>query len=285
MNDLPKRALTAAVFAAVMLGGIVIHEYAFLLLMLVIHTGCLWEYNRLIRSLQEYIPPHRKTVTLYSMIAGTIIFYLLGTGFRFLPFVNEYIYFLVVPLLLGYLVLELLLQSTSPLRNAGLHVTGIIYITFPLAMAVFFPYAHENGLWFPERSGLLLGTVLLVWANDTMAYFAGSLFGKHKLFPSVSPAKSWEGFFGGFIFSLFMGWVLSHYFLHFGAVGWITTGAIVSVTGTIGDLTESMIKRTVGVKDSGSFMPGHGGFLDRFDAFIFCLPFVFGFYMITLLLK
>ncbi|MEP7128533.1 MAG: phosphatidate cytidylyltransferase, partial [Chitinophagales bacterium] len=176
MNDLPKRALTAIVFAAIMLGGIVIHEYAFLVLMLVIHTGCLWEYNRLIQSLKEYNPRQQRIAFIYSIISGTIIFYLLGTGFRFLPFVNEYIYFLVVPLLLGYLVLELFLSSKSPLRNAGLNVTGIIYISFPLAMAAFFPYAHEHGAWFPVRCGLILGIVLLVWTNDTMAYFSGSLF-------------------------------------------------------------------------------------------------------------
>ncbi|MBX7109464.1 MAG: phosphatidate cytidylyltransferase [Chitinophagales bacterium] len=285
MNDLPRRAVTAIAFAAVMLGGIMLHEYVFLLLMLIIHTGCLWEYNRLIRSMQEYNPHQRKTATVYTIVSGTLIFYLLGTGFRFLPYVNEYIYFLVVPLLLGYLVLELFLQSPSPLRNAGLQVTGIVYITFPLAMALFFPYAHENGVWFPVRCGLILGIVLLVWTNDTMAYFAGSLFGKHKLFPSVSPAKSWEGFAGGLIFSILTGWLLSLYFPQFGAAGWMTTGAIVSIFGTIGDLVESMIKRAAGVKDSGSFMPGHGGFLDRFDAFIFCIPFVFGFYMMTLLMK
>ncbi|MEP7127611.1 MAG: phosphatidate cytidylyltransferase, partial [Chitinophagales bacterium] len=93
------------------------------------------------------------------------------------------------------------------------------------------------------------------------------------------------GFIGGFIFAAFVGWVLSHYFTQFDAMGWMIVGAIVSIFGTIGDLVESMIKRSVGVKDSGSFMPGHGGFLDRFDAFIFCIPFVFGFYMITLLMK
>ncbi|MEO6167229.1 MAG: phosphatidate cytidylyltransferase [Chitinophagales bacterium] len=285
MNDLAKRSLTGGVFAAVILGGLIIHEYGFLILMLVIHTGCLWEYYRLIVSQQEYSQQQQRVARLYSMISGTIIFYLLATGFRFLPFVNEYIYFFIVPLLLGYLVLELFLKSKAPLRNAGLNATGTLYISFPLSMAVFFPYAHENGPWFPDRCGLILGIVLLVWANDTMAYLSGSLFGKHKLYPSVSPGKSWEGFIGGFIFAMLTGWVLSNFFHQFGAAGWMAVGAIVSVTGTIGDLVESMIKRNVGVKDSGSFMPGHGGFLDRFDAFIFCIPFVFVFYMISLIMK
>lgn len=285
MNDLPKRALTAGVFAAVVLCGIMLHEFGFLILMLAIHTGCLWEYYRLIVSQQEYTLSQQRVALIYSMLSGSIIFYLLATGFRFLPFINEYIYFLIVPLLLGYLVLELFLKSKGPLRNAGLNATGTLYISFPLSMAVFFPYAHEHGAWFPERCGLILGIVLLVWANDTMAYLTGSLFGKHKLYPSISPGKSWEGFAGGFIFAVITGWILSNFFHQFGTAGWMAVGAIVSVTGTIGDLVESMIKRNAGVKDSGSFMPGHGGFLDRFDAFIFCIPFVFVFYMIVLLTK
>lgn len=285
MKDLPIRAISAAAFAAIMLAGLTLHEYAFLVLMLVIHTGCLWEYERLTRSMHEYTERQQKIAGYYTKIAGTLIFYLLATGFRFLPFINEYLYFFIVPFLSGFLVLELYLQSESPLRNAGLNTAGILYITFPLSMAVFFPYAHENGAWFPERCGLILGTVLLVWSNDTLAYISGSLFGKHKLMPSVSPAKSWEGFFGGLIFAMFIGYVLSHFFRQFGPAGWIVTGAIVAVFGTIGDLIESMIKRSAGVKDSGTLMPGHGGFLDRFDAFIFCIPFVFLFYMFTLLMK
>lgn len=285
MNDLPKRALTAGVFAAVVLCGIMLHEFGFLILMLAIHTGCLWEYYRLIVPQQEYTLPQQRVALIYSILSGTIIFYLLATGFRFLPFLNEYIYFLIVPLLLGYLVLELFLKSKAPLRNAGLNATGTLYISFPLSMAVFFPYAHEHGAWFPERCGLILGIVLLVWANDTLAYFTGSLFGKHKLYPSISPGKSWEGFAGGFIFAVITGWILSNFFHQFGTAGWMVVGAIVSATGTIGDLVESMIKRNAGVKDSGSFMPGHGGFLDRFDAFIFCIPFVFVFYMVVLLTK
>lgn len=285
MHDLPRRAVTAIVFVAFVLSGLMIHEYGFLLLMLLIHTGCLWEYFRLVSSQQEYSATQRRISTIYSITAGTIIFYLLATGFRFLPYVNEYIYFFTIPLLLGFLVVEMLLKSTFPLRNAGLNVLGIIYITFPLSMGVFFPYAHEKGAWFPERSGLMLGIMLLVWANDTMAYFTGSLLGKNKLFPSVSPAKTWEGFAGGLGSAILSGWLLSQFFHQFNTLGWMAVGAIVAVTGTLGDLVESMIKRNAGVKDSGTILPGHGGFLDRFDAFIFCIPFVFVFYMVVLLLK
>jgi phosphatidate cytidylyltransferase len=285
MKDLARRTITAVVFAAVMLAGIVIHEYGLLALMLIIHSGCMWEYYNLISSQQQYSVKQRRIAKYYVMIAGTFLFYLLGTGFRFLPFVNDYLYFFITPILLGYLVLELFLKSASPLSNAALNIMGVIYISLPLSMAVFFPYIKENTSWFPDRCGIILCIVLLVWANDTMAYFTGSLFGKHKMFPSISPKKSWEGFFGGLIFSMFTGWILSMYFHQLNAIEWITVGMIVSAFGTTGDLVESMIKRIAGVKDSGSILPGHGGFLDRFDAFIFCIPFVFIFYMIILLAK
>ena len=268
-----------------MLGGIIIHEYTFLLLMLIIHTGCLWEYTNLISAMQDYTQRQRRIVKYYNLISGTLIFYLLATGFHFLPFVNDYIYFLVTPLLLGYFIVELFMVSTSPLRNAAVNAAGVLYISFPLSMAIFFSVAKETGEWFPVRCGLILGLILLVWTNDTMAYFAGSLFGKHKMLERISPKKTWEGFFGGLLFSVIVGGILSQFFDQLQTVGWMILGAIVAVFGTIGDFVESMIKRSAGVKDSGNILPGHGGFLDRFDAFIFCIPFVFMFYMTMLLLR
>jgi phosphatidate cytidylyltransferase len=186
-------------------------------------------------------------------------------------------------LLLGYLIVELFLQSNAPLKMPGLNVLGVFYISLPLSMAVFFPYVRENESWFPERSGLLLGMLLIVWANDTMAYITGSLIGKHKMFPAISPKKTWEGFSGGLLFSMVMGWIVSNYLHSVTAINWMIIAAIVSIFGTIGDFIESMIKRNAGVKDSGTILPGHGGFLDRFDAFIFAIPFVFVYYMILLL--
>ena len=116
---------------------------------------------------------------------------------------------------------------------------------------------------------LLLTVFVAIWANDTGAYLAGSTFGKHKLFPSVSPKKSWEGFFGGFVASIIAAGLL---------LGWkpssLVFGAVISIAATWGDLFESMIKRQVGVKDSGNIIPGHGGILDRIDSLLLVLPFV-----------
>ena len=128
--------------------------------------------------------------------------------------------------------------------------------------------------WFPRFAAVPLGIVLLIWANDTFAYFTGSLLGKHKMAPSISPKKTWEGFAGGMIAALTVAFLISLNFNIFNVVQWMVTGLLVSVFGSAGDFFESWLKRKAGVKDSGTLLPGHGGFLDRFDALIFCVPFV-----------
>lgn len=138
----------------------------------------------------------------------------------------------------------------------------------------FYLGAANTEPWYPQFASIPLGIVLLVWANDTFAYFAGSLLGKHRIAPEISPKKSWEGFAGGLVFALVTAYVLSGFYFSLNPVQWMVVASLVVVFGTLGDFFESWLKRQAGVKDSGSLMPGHGGFLDRFDALIFCLPFV-----------
>jgi len=123
--------------------------------------------------------------------------------------------------------------------------------------------------------GIILGFFFLLWANDTGAYLTGILVGKHRLLERISPKKTWEGFFGGLITSVAVAWLLSGWLGEVTASGWIIIAVIVSVAGTYGDLAESMLKRSTGVKDSGTIMPGHGGFLDRFDSAIISFPLVY----------
>jgi phosphatidate cytidylyltransferase len=132
-----------------------------------------------------------------------------------------------------------------------------------------------------------MGLFILIWTNDTFAYLVGKSIGKHKLFEKISPKKTIEGFFGGLIFSIFAGYLISAYLIKPSAqfsdksiLIWMIIAAIVGVIGTIGDLIESKFKRVAGVKDSGKIMPGHGGVLDRLDSVIFVAPFIFLFYKI-----
>jgi phosphatidate cytidylyltransferase len=115
----------------------------------------------------------------------------------------------------------------------------------------------------------------IIWVNDSFAFLVGKNFGKNKLFPSVSPKKTIEGFLGGLIFSLIAAIIISKFNLDFSMLNWMVIGVIVSVIGTIGDLVESKFKRQAKIKDSGNIMPGHGGILDRLDSLLFAAPFVY----------
>jgi phosphatidate cytidylyltransferase len=123
--------------------------------------------------------------------------------------------------------------------------------------------------------GIIVGFFLLLWANDTGAYIIGITLGKHRLMERISPKKSWEGFFGGLVIAILAAWLLSGWLGVLDTIGWILTAVIISIAGTYGDLVESMLKRSMGVKDSGSVMPGHGGFLDRFDSSFISFPLVY----------
>ncbi|MEN9522498.1 MAG: hypothetical protein RL065_875 [Bacteroidota bacterium] len=166
-------------------------------------------------------------------------------------------------------------KENQSFQNLGIYFLGVFYIIFPLALSSFL--AFENGKYHAWR---IFGLFILIWTSDSMQYFSGKALGKHKLYERISPNKTWEGTIGGLIFTILAGYILSIFRNDFTAIQWMTIAVIVSVFGSVGDLVESMIKREVGVKDSGNFLPGHGGILDRFDSFIFVLPFVVAYWMI-----
>jgi len=283
MKTFVTRSLSATVFAVVMLGGILWNDWSFTILFFIINAGALWEYYKLVSNfyLRGKISPHRYR---YIGVALGSIFYCVFSYFLLqgVSAVLGILFALLIPLLLVFFVIELYSYSENGIVNAALNVFGLVYISFPLALLqciatrdIFDSVTHSLIAWVPHRTDLILGILLLIWTNDTFAYIGGSLIGKRKLFPSISPGKSWEGFFSGLIGSVILGYVLSVYFIPFTVFNWIMIALIVSLTGTLGDLFESLLKRNAGVKDSGAIMPGHGGFLDRFDAFIFCIPFVY----------
>lgn len=182
--------------------------------------------------------------------------------------------FLKLQLMKGLLVLVLgsILISqafhTKSIPQRLFHSTfALLYIGVPMIILPMMPNYHEgNHPW------MLASVFILIWCNDTFAYLTGSTIGKHKLFPRISPNKTWEGFLGGIISTIAGAFIFSHFFTFMPFTGWLGLAFVVLIFGTLGDLFESSLKRSYKIKDSGRFMPGHGGILDRIDSLLFALP-------------
>ncbi|GAB4494551.1 MAG: phosphatidate cytidylyltransferase [Saprospiraceae bacterium] len=258
-----QRIITAIVFGAAMLGGVFGGNGYFQILCLLIITGCLWELFGLLLPDE----PKKTTRKVWGILVGLL---------PLLPLVENIllsqpgmVYFLVLLFFLS-LVFELFLHSINPFQNVAIYLLGFFYICFPFVFLNWIAYDDSDLDYSPLR---VFGLLLLIWTNDTMAYFIGSQLGRRKLFERISPKKTWEGTIGGGICTVLVAWGLSFIIKDFSQTQWLVLGAVAAVFGTLGDLVESMLKRSVGVKDSGNLLPGHGGLLDRFDAFIFALPF------------
>lgn len=245
-----------------MLGGIYGGKLTFQILCILIVAGCLWELMKLLLPEEE----------------GKMLRQVVGLATGLLPLVaisvmDDFGMTLIIfaPALISVLfIIELFNSSKTPFANVASYLTGVFYVSIPFILLQFIAGGHTLHDYSPHR---VFGLLLLIWTNDTMAYFVGSQFGRRKLFERISPKKTWEGTIGGGISTLLMAWGLSFLIKDFTPLQWLALGAVAAVFGTFGDLVESMLKRSDGVKDSGDLLPGHGGLLDRFDAFIFALPF------------
>ena len=163
-------------------------------------------------------------------------------------------------------------KKEEVISHLGKIFLSIIYIVVPFTLIVKIPFLNTS---FNYVNTTILGVFLLIWTNDSFAYLVGKNFGKHKLLERISPNKTIEGFIGGMFFTFTLSYFLAQQFTTLSLVQWIVIAGIVSIFGVLGDLIESMFKRQAGVKDSSNFIPGHGGFLDRFDSVIFAAPFIF----------
>jgi phosphatidate cytidylyltransferase len=165
-------------------------------------------------------------------------------------------------------------EDEKPFKNIAYTFLGVIYVALPFALIIILAFLTPDFRFSWQRP---LGCLFLLWASDTGAYFAGTKFGKTKLFERVSPKKSWEGSIGGFVAAMLVSFVLTQYFDDLEDWQWYVCGAIIVVAGTYGDLVESLFKRSIKIKDSASTIPGHGGFLDRFDGLLLSVPFIITF--------
>ncbi len=268
-----QRIITAIVFVAAMLGGVFGGQLILLALFALITAGCLWELAGLLITEEESKMLRRVLGTFF----GTFVYLFLSLSLIGILYQEDQAIFQMILIVIGFsiFVIELYLNPKQPFANIGYYFLGAIYLGLPFALlqdiaAPEFRYCLNIGEYYPLR---VFGLLLLIWTNDTMAYFVGSQLGRRKLFERISPNKTWEGTIGGGICTVLMAWGLSFIIKDFAQIQWLALGVVAAVFGTLGDLVESMLKRSVGVKDSGNLLPGHGGLLDRFDAFIFALPF------------
>lgn len=266
------RAITGFFFVLAMLGSILLGGYVFFGSYLLLSVVILLEFYRMVRT--SGIRPHRNI----GVMAAILLFLMTG-GYHFLQFQSKYL-LLTVPLIFSVFISELYKKEKIPFANIAYTILGLVYISVPFCF--FFGLGFLN----VERTFhyvFPLAFLLMLWGNDTGAYLFGVRFGKRKLFERHSPKKSWEGFFGGMFTAMLVAYVLSTQFLFISLPAWIGVAFLIACFGTIGDLIESMYKRSLDVKDSGSFLPGHGGFLDRFDGLLLSAPFVYVYLYLILL--
>src|SRR6202000_3479050 len=175
-------------------------------------------------------------------------------------------------------IFELFRRTTAPFTNIAFTFLGIIFTIIPFSL--FHALAFLRGGY---NFHLPMAFLIMLWTNDTGAYLSGRLLGKHKLWERHSPKKTWEGFIGGVLLAIGASAILAHYYPEIGLIQWMVVAACIGIVGTLGDLVESMFKRSINIKDSGGILPGHGGLLDRFDGLLLSAPIVFAYlYLISI---
>lgn len=263
------RAITGFFFVLVMLASVLFGAYPFSIFFLVLSLFSLAEFYRLIAG--ETTHPDKVAGILLG--GSTFILFVLNQ----LGIISSAYLFLSVPLICFVYIRELFRTAENPFIHISFTFFGIVYTVVPFLFFVALGFLHGAYQYhYP------LAFLLLLWTNDTGAYLTGMRFGKHKLFERHSPKKTWEGFFGGLFLCMGVGIIISKYFTTIALWQWLIIAMIIAIFGTLGDLTESMLKRSFRVKDSGSLLPGHGGLLDRFDGLLVAAPLVYVFLRLTL---
>lgn len=264
MSNFGKRVISGFLFVVILTGCIFIHPIAFFALFFIINILALLEFSHMAARVDIQI-----NNPIY-LITGSMLF---TAGFldAYVQETNGYAYLVCFILTFVLSIWELYRKKGNSFQNLAFAFYGLLYISLPFTLLIYLPYM-TTGEWRPE---IIFFPFLLVWLNDTFAYLFGSKFGKHKLFPRISPKKSWEGAIGGGIVTIAAGLFIAPYLEGLTVVNNMFIALIVVVFGIFGDLIESMFKRNIEIKDSGNIMPGHGGVLDRFDAVVFVIPGIF----------
>ena len=279
LQTFKTRTLTAIVFVVVMLVGLLWNKWSFLVLFSVIHIGCWLEYQNLVTLIDERYraisAAHRYGVII---VGAGILFSMINPDESSISRSIHNMGIIFSLLGLAMLVFDLL-KNYDKVSVAMLYsVAGLFYLTLPWACMIAIRNTeaifYENSLSYPLPFLIPIILIASIWINDTMAYLVGSFIGKTSL-SKISPKKTWEGTIGGAVLCVATVTLAAYFLLRFHDVtSLVVISSLAAIIGTLGDLLESKLKRMAGVKDSGQFMPGHGGFLDRFDSLLLATPFV-----------
>ena len=260
------RTLTGIIFVSVLIGCILGGPISFSVLFALISALTVNEFGKIISSSGEV--QINRPICMLSAIFLFFSFSYLGVQPGNNGILAPYLF-----LIIYLLVSELYLKRKNPVHNWAYTMMSQLYIALPFALLnVLAFHSPEAGGESQYNPILPLSIFIFTWINDSGAYCTGVLFGKHRLFERISPKKSWEGSIGGGVFSIIGSVVMAHYFDFLTLPAWIGLALVVVVFGTWGDLVESLMKRTIGIKDSGNILPGHGGMLDRFDSTLMAVP-------------
>ena len=271
MKNLIVRTISGVIFVSIIIAAIWFPPYLFGAVFLLITILGLREFYALCDNIEGV-----KIAKIFSIISGVVLLlvFFQDSSIRGWKYTLLFIvlYILCITTLF---IFELFRNQKNPIQNIAIALMGHIYVVLPVGCMCLIAIEHKL---------FLLAFFCIIWASDTGAYLTGVSIGKHKMFERISPKKTWEGFFGGMVFALIAGFIFSmittniyvEYYEYYRPSlelwQWLAFALIVFVFGTLGDLVESMFKRSLNVKDSGSFMPGHGGVLDRFDSAIIAAP-------------
>ncbi|MDG1429843.1 MAG: phosphatidate cytidylyltransferase [Crocinitomicaceae bacterium] len=259
MSNLLTRALTGIVFVGVILGSIFWHPVA---------ASAVLAIFMLLGIVEFYILFKGHSKIDLSLTAGLIsalaILGVFAAGiYGLIPKSATGVF--ILPIIFLLVLTELWRKKEHPIENMAASVLGVLYVLIPFLLLINASFADRST--FP----IVAGMFILIWSNDTFAYLTGRMIGKTKLIERISPNKTWEGTIGGVIMSIAAGAVIGYFTNNY--LYWTVAGAIIASTASLGDLLESLIKRSLKIKDSGNILPGHGGILDRFDAMLFTVPF------------
>ena len=266
-NNFIQRAVTGVLFVIVLVGCILYSPLSFGILFTIISVLSVHEFAQLVSKSSEV--SINKTITA---LGGAYLFLALmsfctqqSVGARvFLPYLG---------LLLYMMITELYLKKKNPTGNWAYSMLSQLYVALPFALLNVLAFQNSSETGSVTYNPILpLSIFVFIWLSDTGAYCVGSLIGKHRLFERISPKKSWEGSIGGGIFSIASSLGFAHFFPFMPGWQWVGLAIVVVIFGTWGDLTESLMKRQLGIKDSGNILPGHGGMLDRFDSALLAIP-------------